>query len=304
MPETIIRLHEQRLETLSSIGFAVAHFPHYQHADDSGQHGHDILELNFIVAGTARHRIGDMQRECGPGSLGIIHYGQEHSLVTGETGADVINLYLDPANHPLPSLPPEFSSVVGALFPPAVLPGRPAGLCSFLHFSNHAQLADLLRYCCVEQEAMQPGYEVALESALRIFLIACARQALKEGIETVAANHSRWHLLEGLRLKLEQEFASSHRLADLAAEVGISEAHLCRRFKSYTGLSPFAYLAQCRIRAAMQELRNSDRKVLDIAFSVGFNDIGHFNRKFREFAQCSPREYRKRRAEPPAPSGQ
>jgi AraC family transcriptional regulator len=92
---------------------------------------------------------------------------------------------------------------------------------------------------------------------------------------------------------MERELATPHRLADLAAEVGISEAHLCRRFKAYTGLSPFAYLAQCRVRAAMQELRNSDRKVLDIALAVGFQDLSHFNRKFRHFAQCTPSQYRR-----------
>jgi AraC-like DNA-binding protein len=293
MPEELILLHERSIESLSSIGFAVAHFPNYRHAGNAFQHGHDILELNFIVSGTARHRIGDMERECGAGTLGIVHYGQKHSLKTGETGADVINLYLDPANHALPSLPAEFSAVAGSLFPPAVLPGTPSGLCAFLQFKDHAHIAQLLSYCCEEQQSMKPGYEASLESALRIFLIACARQATVDGVETMAADSSRWRLLEGLRLKLDREFASPHRLADLATEAAISKAHLCRRFKSYTGLTPFAYLAQCRIRAAMQELRNSNRKVLDIAFSVGFNDIGHFNRKFRGLADCSPSQYRK-----------
>jgi len=73
-------------------------------------------------------------------------------------------------------------------------------------------------------------------------------------------------------------------------------AILCRRFKDYTGLTPFAYLAQRRIRAAMQELSNSSDKILTIALNSGFNDIGHFNRKFRELADCSPRQYRQRHA--------
>jgi len=148
----------------------------------------------------------------------------------------------------------------------------------------------------MEQQPMEPGYEAILESGLRIFLIACARQAIADGFDTIAADASRWRLLEGVRLKLDREFADSHQLSDLAMEAGISKAHFCRRFKCYTGLTPFAYLAQCRFRAAMQELRNSDRKVLDIAFSVGFNDIGHFNRKFREFLRCSPRDYRNKAA--------
>ena len=39
---------------------------------------------------------------------------------------------------------------------------------------------------------------------------------------------------------------------------------------------------------AKQHLRNSNRKILDIALACGFNDIGHFNRKFRELTGGLP----------------
>ncbi len=295
MTNNIIRLHERSLKSLKTIGFAIQRFSKYRAGEGSITHGHDVLEVNFIASGRTVHTIGDMCRECGPGSLGIVHYGQEHSLTTATEAADVINLYLDPANHPLPALPPEFSSIIGSLFPPAPMTGSPRGLCCFLNFSDYRPMLSLLEYCCSEQSAMSPGYETAMESALRAFLIICARHAKAEGIETLASDSVRWRLLEGIRLRLEQDFADAHSLAELAEEAGVSKAHLCRRFKSYTGLPPFAYLAQCRIRAAMQELRSSDRKVLNIAMDVGFNDIGHFNRKFRELVKCSPREYRMRK---------
>jgi len=294
MEKQIIRLHERSLASLKAIGFAVQHFRDYHNDGGIATHGHDILELNFVVSGTAFHRIGDVERRCPPGSLGIVHYGQEHCLATDENGIDVINLYLDPANHALPALPADFSNVVGALFPPVVFPGMPAGLTTFLHFENHQPLSSLLLYCCVEQESMRIGYEIAMESALRIFLIACARQAMSQGVETMVANPSKWQSMERLRLKLESRFAEHHTLAELAAGAGVGEAHLCRRFKEYTGLTPFAYLTQRRIRAAMQQLRNGSDKILAVAFSSGFNDIGHFNRKFREFANCSPSQYRRR----------
>lgn len=294
MAKQIIRLHERSLASLKAIGFAVQHFKDYRNKGSSATHGHDILELNFVVSGTAFHRIGDVERRCPPGSLGIVHYGQEHCLATDANGIDVINLYLDPANHALPTLPADLSNVVGALFPPAVFPGMPAGLTSFLHFENHQPLTSLLLYCCAEQESMRSGYEIAMESALRIFLIACARQPMEQGVETMVADPSKWQSMERLRLRLESGFTEHHSLAELAVVAGVSEAHLCRRFKAYTGLTPFCYLAQRRIRAAMQELRNSSDKILAVAFRSGFSDIGHFNRKFREFANCSPSQYRRR----------
>jgi AraC-like DNA-binding protein len=292
MAKKIYRLRERSFASLKAIGFAIQHFKNYCNSGSAVTHGHDILELNFIVSGTAFHRIGEVERPCPPGALGIVHYGQEHSLATDENGIEVINLYLDPANHALPVLPAAFSNVVGTLFPPAVLPGMPVGLTSFLQFENHQPLVSLLLYGCAEQEAMRSGYEIAMESVLRIFLIACARQAMEQGVETMVADHSKWQAMERVRLKLESSFTGDHTLAELAAVADVSEQHLCRRFKEYTGLTPFSYLAQRRIRAAMQELRSSNDKILAVAFSSGFNDIGHFNRKFREFANCSPSQYR------------
>jgi AraC-like DNA-binding protein len=292
MKRNIIRLHERGHASLETIGFAVAHFPHYVNTGSHSTHGHDILEANFIVSGTARHIIGNTERLCPPGSLGIINYGQYHSLATDAAGVDVFNIYLDPARHAPPALPEPFATAAGSLFPPTRLLGTPRGLTSFLRFPDPAPLAQLLTYCCSELKSQALGYEQALEAVWRILLINCARQALADGVETLVADHSRWAALESVRLTLEREYDRPHRLGDLSVQADMSEAYLCRKFKAYTGLSLFAYLAQRRIDIAMQQLRNSNRKILDIAMDCGFNDIGHFNRKFRDIAGCTPSHYR------------
>lgn len=293
MKRHVIQLHGSGRITLESIGFAVEHFPHYIHTRSKPlPHGHDVLEANFIVQGTARHVIGDTERLCPPGSLGIVHYGQEHSLTTDRTGVELFNLYIDPARHAFPTLPQPFVTTAASLFPASPYPGTPRGLTSFLQFDDPAPLTQLLSYCYNEQETKAPGYEQILQSVWRILLITCARQAMMDGIETLVTNHSKWAAIESVRLMLERDYDKPHRLADLAATAGMSEAHLCRQFKLYTGLSPFAYLAQRRIQIAKQQLRSSSARILDIALASGFNDIGHFNRKFRELESCSPTYYR------------
>ncbi|MHC4884967.1 MAG: helix-turn-helix transcriptional regulator [Planctomycetota bacterium] len=289
-----LRLHNSGYASLENMGFALQHFPRYENTPSRAVHGHDILEANLIVRGTARQVIGSEEHVCPPGSLGIVHYGQEHCLATDAEGVEVINLYLDPANHAFPFLPRGIAEVAGTLFPAAVFSGIPEGLVTFLQFDVPDVLTHLLLHGCEEQEAKRDGYEAVMESTLRLFLIACVRQVERSGLQTLTADRSRWHRLEPLRLRLEREYAVAHRLADLAEEAGMSEAHLCRRFKIYTGLSPFEYLAQCRVRAAMQELRGSNRKVMEIAMAVGFGDIGHFNRKFKAIVGSSPSAYRKR----------
>ncbi|MBT3296196.1 MAG: AraC family transcriptional regulator [Verrucomicrobia bacterium] len=292
MKRHTIHLHGRGHASLETMGFAVAHFSHYVHTATSATHGHDILEANFIVRGTARHIIGDTERRCPPGSLGIVHYGQAHSLTTDAEGVELFNIYLDPARHASPILPEPFATAAASLFPSAPHPGIPRGLTSFLQFGDPAPLTHLLSYCLTEQERAASGYEQILESAWRALLISCARQAMADGVETLVADHSRWAPLESVRLLLERHYERAHRLADLATHASMSEAHLCRQFKAYTGLAPFAYLAQRRIDIARQHLRSSNAKVLDIALACGFNDIGHFNRKFRQLTGCTPSRYR------------
>ena len=52
------------------------------------------------------------------------------------------------------------------------------------------------------------------------------------------------------------------------------------------------YLNDIRITAAKQLLKTSDRTIAEIAFAVGYNNISHFNRVFKETVNCSPTEYR------------
>lgn len=280
--------------TLSTIGFAVQYFPCYINTGKNITHGHDILEANYIIKGTGFQVIGKEEKKCSAGSLGIVHYGQEHCLFTDANGVETINIYLDPAKHSLPTLNEDLSAIIGSLFPPAPLLGMPRGLVYFIDFRNPEPISSLLKYCCAEQEKRNSSYESVLESILKIFLINCAREAQSEGINTLVADHSRWGGMEKIRMKLENEFTENHTLAELADSVNISEGHLCRQFKLYTSLSPFEYLVKRRIQAAMQMLRNSDLKIMAIAFNAGFQDLGYFNKKFKQLCGCSPREYRKR----------
>jgi AraC-like DNA-binding protein len=52
------------------------------------------------------------------------------------------------------------------------------------------------------------------------------------------------------------------------------------------------YLNDIRIKAAQKMLTTTDLPINDIGYNVGYNNIPHFNRVFRETCGCSPKEYR------------
>lgn len=85
-------------------------------------------------------------------------------------------------------------------------------------------------------------------------------------------------------------------LAELAALTGLSTAHFSRAFKLSTGLAPYQWQLDMRIRLAQQLLASGRQTLDEVAERCGFADGSHFARTFRRFAGCTPSEWRRQRS--------
>src|SRR3569832_524663 len=81
---------------------------------------------------------------------------------------------------------------------------------------------------------------------------------------------------------------------DLARAAGLSRAHFSREFRRAFGEPPHAYLLTRRLERAAALLRNTDRSVAEICFSVGLASVGSFTSSFTRTFGESPTAYRKR----------
>ena len=79
----------------------------------------------------------------------------------------------------------------------------------------------------------------------------------------------------------------------LARIAHVSPAHFTRTFRATFGETPHRYLQRRRVERAMFLLRETDRRITDICFEVGFASPGTFSRTFRDIVGRSPRQYRK-----------
>jgi iron complex transport system substrate-binding protein len=125
------------------------------------------------------------------------------------------------------------------------------------------------------------------------------------------------HLLEGMLLELAEgrsgapvqaewlEIATGRLSASLdgelpdyaalAAELGMGETTLRRRFRKATGTSPHGYVLQCRLAEARRLLGETDLPVKSIAERLGYRDVYFFSRQFRQLAGVPPTVYRQSR---------
>jgi AraC-like DNA-binding protein/ligand-binding sensor protein len=81
-------------------------------------------------------------------------------------------------------------------------------------------------------------------------------------------------------------------LGDVARRAYLSPAYFSHVFHKTTAARFSEFLQRVRIAESAKLLRTTQKSVTEIACSVGFNNVSHFNRVFRKFAGCSPSQYR------------
>jgi transcriptional regulator GlxA family with amidase domain len=78
----------------------------------------------------------------------------------------------------------------------------------------------------------------------------------------------------------------------LATVIGMSQRNFNRRFRDATNLSPLKYLQIQRLNQARELLQNTNLSISEIAYRVGYIDVSHFTKLFRQFSSTTPKEYR------------
>jgi AraC family transcriptional regulator len=99
---------------------------------------------------------------------------------------------------------------------------------------------------------------------------------LRPGAVDVVAGYTRAHLADVITLD------------ELARAVNLSPYHFARSFRATTGMTPHAFVTEHRLMVARDLLLRGDASVTEVAFSVGFWNVSHFRRLFRQRYGLTP----------------
>ena len=100
--------------------------------------------------------------------------------------------------------------------------------------------------------------------------------------------------IEMVKTFLDENFYEDISRDDLASVAQMSPDHMGKMFKQFTGEKISGYINQRRIKEALRQLKQTDAKVIDIAFDVGFGSLRSFNQVFRDLTGDTPSKYRKK----------
>ncbi|GLS26945.1 GlxA family transcriptional regulator [Marinibactrum halimedae] len=91
---------------------------------------------------------------------------------------------------------------------------------------------------------------------------------------------------------MQDNYGKEIRLSDVAERFEMSVRTFNRRFKNATGKSPLQYLQEVRMETARDLLKTSNLSISEIAYKVGYSDMGHFTGLFKKLMATTPSEYR------------
>lgn len=98
-------------------------------------------------------------------------------------------------------------------------------------------------------------------------------------------------ILQEMLQYIDNHIKEKMTMETLAQRSGYSQAHFCKMFKNYVGISVMEYVRNRQLAYAASEL-NSNRKLQDIALDYGFITHSGFSKAFRRFFGCPPEIFR------------
>ncbi len=91
---------------------------------------------------------------------------------------------------------------------------------------------------------------------------------------------------------LDQQYRDPPSIEQLADTVGLSASRLSHLFREEVGMSVQSYVLERRLVMAAMLIVQTDERISQIAYRVGFSDVSNFNHAFKRRFAMSPREYR------------
>jgi AraC family transcriptional regulator len=146
----------------------------------------------------------------------------------------------------------------------------------------------------------------AIQAGLPDFYAQSAAQWIAAHLLLGPSANSHWHQslaheqITDRRIVRVLEYIEAHlderlSLNVLAEEAAVSKFHFVTVFTKSVGATPHRHVQHLRMEAAAAMLRDTDKSVLEIALTCGFQSPSHFAATFRCHFARSPSEYRGRR---------
>lgn len=259
-------------------------------------HWHSELEFVEILQGAIECHIGEEIIELREGDTFFINSGVIHKYQAPKVCREKQCMFSDILFLP-EIIAPNSSLIYEKYIRPIVLYGKPflvmrqtqAWEESVQNLYHH-----IVNVCLAEEDLTELRIQAGiLELWTRLFHYLYREESEQQENKNILAQ---------ARLRKMMQFIWDHfhekiTLDDIAASANISKSAALRCFRSGMQTSPVGYLNNFRLNRAKELLLTSHSTVSEIAVSVGFDNVGYFDRVFRRTFGLTPKQFAKQGGE-------
>jgi AraC-like DNA-binding protein len=162
-------------------------------------------------------------------------------------------------------------------------------------------LHDTMRALASEMAEQVPGSEIVANRLAEVLFIQMLRAHIASGPEHNRPERNKGWLRAVFDPQIGAALSAIHdsvntpwTVESLAEAAGMSRSAFAARFKELLGQTPLEYVTEWRMQKAMQLLEQRDKKLIDVARSVGYESDAAFSKAFKRVVGANPGEYLKR----------
>ena len=238
------------------------------------KHAHETFSIGIVTNGRCSYSNGKTRESIGAGAVVVMNPGDAHACnPSGDERWSYRMLYVDV---------PWLTGIQEDL-----------GVSRSHHFQPFSTTV-------TTQPALYAGlrrlYEVLTDQqADHLQKQSAALTFMMEAVQTLSpapASARQGHLgLERAAEFIRHNCARPLKLDEICSAANLSGSYLIRAFKEKYGLTPHAYLTNCRIELSRSQLRRG-RPIAEVALAAGFADQAHLQRSFKKLVGATPGQYR------------
>jgi AraC-like DNA-binding protein len=156
-------------------------------------------------------------------------------------------------------------------------------------------LHSTLQLLATEMAEQAPGSEAVADRLAEVLFIQTLRAHIASSAETCRQPWLRaiFDAQIGTALKaIHENVNGPWTVESLAETAGMSRSAFAQRFKGLLGQTPLEYVTDWRMQKALQLLKGEDKKLVEVAQSVGYESDAAFSKAFKRVVGLTPGEYR------------
>lgn len=266
---------------------------------ESHLHAHDFIEIAYVAKGIGTHSIGDNIYNVSKGDLFIINYNIPHEFRSLEDPSKprlwVYNCIFQPGflDYTLVNCK-DFSNITQHFLFRSIFPEEATLNDDIKLQSKESQeIEDLYEKMYREFKLKDEGYieiirAYVIELLITIFRLYKRTEVINNRLET-----HRQEIMNRVTHYMKNNYRKDLKLEDLSTMAFLSPNYFAKLFKECTSMTISEYVQNIRIEEACHLLKTTEKKVIDIAFEVGYKDIKYFNQIFKKISGKTPGDYRK-----------